>query len=37
MSSSTIDLSDIDEYTVEDFAEIVSTVIILCFNTTYFL
>ncbi len=24
MSSSTIDLSDIDEYTVEDFAKIVS-------------
>ncbi len=34
MSSSTIDLSDIDEYTAEDFAEIVSNII---FDVTYFL
>jgi hypothetical protein len=31
--SSTIDLSDIDEYTVEDFAEIVSKY----FDAIYFL
>jgi hypothetical protein len=31
--SSTIDLSDIDEYTVEDFAEIVSKY----FDVIYFL